>query len=301
MKKRLVIILGPTCVGKTELSIHIAGGLNTEIISADSRQIFKELQIGTAAPTLEQLAKVKHHMVGTHSIWDYYSAYQFEKDSLNILDELLKDNDSVVMTGGSTLYIDAVCKGIDDIPTIDLELREELRKLYKKEGIRLICRWLKSLDPEYHAQVDLRNHKRVIYALEVCLMAGKPYSLLRTKSVKKRPFGILKIGLNIDRAELYRRINERVEDMVKKGLFEEAAKFYSLKHLNALNTVGYKEIFAHWDGEYDVDIAVEMIKRNSRRYAKRQLSWFRRDQQIHWFHPTEMGKIISFINNICKN
>ncbi len=295
MTKTLVVLVGPTGIGKTDTSLKLAQHLQTEIISADSRQIYKELKIGTAAPTEEQLSIVQHHMVATHSVEDYYNAWQFEQDVLKLSNSLFKTHNSLVLTGGSMMYVDAVCTGIDDLPTIDPELRQEVMDLYDKEGLEAIRRQLKMLDPEFYNQVDLKNHKRVMHALEVCLMTGKPYSSLRTNSARKRPFNIVKIGLDMDREELYSRINIRVDQMVKDGLFEEAKQFYHLKGENALNTVGYKEIFAHWDGEYDSKTAIDLIKRNSRRYAKRQLSWFRRDKNMHWFHPNDVAEIIKFV------
>ncbi|WP_430810286.1 MULTISPECIES: tRNA (adenosine(37)-N6)-dimethylallyltransferase MiaA [unclassified Carboxylicivirga] len=296
MTNTLIVIVGPTGIGKTELCLTLAKHLKTDIISSDSRQIFKELKIGTAAPTAEQRAAIKHHLVATHSVNDYYNAYQFEQDVLKLLKELFTHQNQVIMTGGSMMYVDAVCKGIDELPTIDPELRQEVMDLYNKEGLDAIRRQLKMLDPVFYDQVDLKNHKRVMHALEVCLMTGQPYSSLRTNTARKRPFHILKIGLDMDREALYERINQRVDCMVKEGLFDEAKAFYHLKHINALNTVGYKEIFAHWDGEYDADKAIELIKRNSRRYAKRQLSWFRRDKEINWFHPSQINEIIKFVD-----
>ncbi|MCU4166276.1 tRNA (adenosine(37)-N6)-dimethylallyltransferase MiaA [Carboxylicivirga caseinilyticus] len=295
MTKHLVVLVGPTGIGKTDTSLKIAKHFNTEIISADSRQIYKDLKIGTAAPTKEQLAVVPHHMVGTHSVSDYYNAWQFEQDVLKLSEELFQKHNTLVLTGGSMMYIDAVCKGIDDLPTIDPELRQEVMDLYEKEGLDAIRRQLKMLDPDFYNEVDLKNHKRVMHAVEVCLMTGKPYSALRTNSTRQRPFNIIRIGLDMDRDELYNRINHRVDMMIKDGLFDEARQFYHLKNENALNTVGYKEIFAHWDGEYDAQTAIELIKRNSRRYAKRQLSWFLRDKEMHWFHPKDADEIITFV------
>jgi tRNA dimethylallyltransferase len=297
MTKTLIVLVGPTGIGKTELCLKLAQHLQTEIISSDSRQIFKELKIGTAAPTLEQLALVKHHMVATHSVNDYYNAYEFEQDVLKLLEQFFVHHSQILMTGGSMMYVDAVCKGIDELPTIDTEVRQHVMDIHNNEGLEAVRRQLKMLDPAFYDQVDLKNHKRVMHAVEVCLMTGQPYSSLRTNSARKRPFNILKIGLDMDRETLYNRINQRVDIMVKDGLFEEAKAFYHLKDINALNTVGYKEIFAHWDGEYDADTAIELIKRNSRRYAKRQLSWFRRDKEINWFHPAQTDEIIKFVDN----
>ena len=254
MTKHLVVLVGPTGIGKTDTSLKIAKHFDTEIISADSRQIYKELKIGTAAPTQEQLTIIPHHMVATHSVNDYYNAWQFEQDVLKLSEELFKNHNVIVLTGGSMMYIDAVTKGIDDLPTIDPDLRQEVMDIYEKEGLDAIRRQLKILDPEFYNQVDLKNHKRVMHAVEVCLMTGKPYSSLRTNTNRQRPFNIIKLGLDMDREELYNRINLRVDQMVKDGLFEEAKEFYHLKHINALNTVGYKEIFAHWDGEYDAQL-----------------------------------------------
>ncbi|TLX71977.1 tRNA (adenosine(37)-N6)-dimethylallyltransferase MiaA [Labilibacter sediminis] len=296
MQKSLIVIIGPTGIGKTKTSIKIARHYNTEIISADSRQIFKELKIGTAAPTSEELAAVPHHNIATHSIHDYYSAWEFEQDAMTISAKLFEKYDQVVLTGGSMMYIDAVCKGIDELPTIDQDLRDELKEQYEQEGIENIRRQLKQLDPVFYDQVDLMNHKRVIHAVEICLMTGKPYSSLRTNSVKKRPFNIIKVGLEMDREKIYERINLRVDQMMVDGLLEEAKKYYRNKNLNSLNTVGYKEIFAHLDGEYDLNKAIELVKRNSRRYAKKQLTWFKRDQEIKWFNPTDSEEIIDFIN-----
>ena len=295
-KKYLVVIAGPTGIGKTDLSIKIAQALNTIIISADSRQIYKELKIGTAAPTPEQLSTVPHYMVGTKSIHDYYSAFEFEKEVISLLDQEFNEYPAIVMTGGSMMYVDAVCKGIDEIPTIDPELRKEVFERYERLGIDSIRRELKLLDPVFYQQVDLKNHKRVIHAVEICLMAGKPYSSLRTNSKKGRSFEQIHIGLDMDRSELYQRINRRVDNMVAEGLVEEAKQFYEYKHLNSLNTVGYKELFEYFDGKISLGKAIELIKRNSRRYAKKQLSWFKRDKERTWFHPSQFEEIMEFID-----
>ncbi len=294
-KKTLIVIIGPTGIGKTTTSIVVANHFKTEIISADSRQIFKELNIGTATPTVHELASAVHHNIGSHSVHEYYSAWEFEQDALALSEKLFKTHHQVIMTGGSMLYIDAVCKGIDDLPTVDKELRENLHTQYMSEGIESIRRQLKQLDPEFYEQVDLMNHKRVIHAVEICLMTGQAYSSLRTNTVKQRPFNMVKIGLEMEREEIYERINKRVDNMIKEGLVEEARNLYPHKDLNSLNTVGYKELFDCFDGEYDLEKAIELIKRNTRRYAKKQLSWFKRDKEIGWFHPQETKKIISFI------
>ena len=293
--KHLIVLAGPTGIGKTELSLKIAQELNTIIISADSRQIYKELKIGTAAPTPEQLSVVPHYMVGTKSIHDYYSAYEFEQEVIALLKDKFHEHNAILMTGGSMMYVDAVCKGIDDIPTIDPELRQEIQERYRREGIDSIRRELKLLDPVFYDQVDLKNDKRVIHAVEVCLMAGKPYSSLRKNSIRKRDFNLIRIGLDMDRSELYERINRRVDRMIEDGLVEEARRFYPYRELNSLNTVGYKELFDHFDGNISFEKAVELIKRNSRRYAKKQLSWFRRDKEMVWFHPSKKEEIIGFI------
>ena len=295
--RHLIVLAGPTGIGKTELSLRIAKELETIIISSDSRQIYKELKIGTAAPTPGQLAVVPHFMVGTKSIHDYYSAYQFEQDVLTLLKEKFPEYHTILMTGGSMMYVDAVCKGIDDIPTIDPELRKEMFERYEREGIDSIRRELKLLDPVFYDQVDLKNHKRVIHAVEVCLMAGKPYSSLRKNNVRKRDFRMIHIGLDMDRSELYDRINRRVDKMIAEGLVEEAEKFYPYKKLNSLNTVGYKELFEYFDGNISLDKAIELIKRNSRRYAKKQLSWFRRDKEMRWFHPSQFEDVMEYIRS----
>ncbi len=280
--KKLIVVLGPTGVGKTDLSIELANHLECPIISADSRQIYKGMTIGTDAPTQQQLQKAKHYFVGTLSVEDYFSASEFEDEVIELLAELHKEHNHVVMSGGSMMYIDAVCKGIDDIPTIDPILREQLLEQYQKEGLDAIRMQLKLRDPVFYNQVDLKNHKRVIHALEVCIMTGKPYSSLRTDSVKERPFEIVRIGLNRPREQLYARINARVDQMVERGLVEEARNFYPYKHLNSLNTVGYKELFKYFDGEWTLEFAIDKIKQHSRNYARRQLSWFNRSDDIHW-------------------
>ena len=293
----LIVLLGPTGVGKTALSLQLAEQLSSPIISADSRQIYKDIPIGTAAPTQEDLQQVKHYFVGNLELNDYYSASQFEEDVIRLLSELHQTKEAVLMCGGSMMYIDAVCKGIDEIPTIDETLRNEVFTLFQEEGLEPIRQQLKILDPVFYRQVDLKNHKRVIHALEVCLMTGKPYSSLRTNQAKERPFKIVKIGLTRPREELYERINLRVEQMMQDSLLEEVRRVYPHKHLNSLNTVGYKELFQYLDGNYSLDFAVEKIKQNSRIYSRKQMTWFKRDPQIQWFHPEDIDGIEQFITN----
>ena len=297
MPKNLIVLIGPTGVGKTELSLSIAESFHTSIVSADSRQLYADLKIGTAAPTPDQLARVPHHFVGTLQLTDYYSAAQYETEVMNKLEELFKENDVVVLTGGSMMYVDAICKGIDDIPTVDKETRELMLQRYEEEGLEQLCKELKLLDPEYYSIVDLKNPKRVIHALEICYMTGKTYTSFRTRSTKERPFHIIKIGLTRDREELYDRINRRVDIMMQDGLLEEARNVYAYKHLNSLNTVGYKEMFKYLDGEWTLDFAIEKIKQNSRIYSRKQMTWFKRDTDIAWFLPEQQKEIMQHIES----
>jgi tRNA dimethylallyltransferase len=297
MTKHLIIITGPTAIGKTRVAIETAIFFNTEIVSADSRQIYRELNIGTAVPSKAELNSIKHHFVHSHSIQDTYNASRFETEAMELLEDLFKKYDVVVLTGGSMLYIDAICKGIDTMPDVDPELRQNLKNSLKENGIESLRVQLKKLDPDYYRQVDLKNPARIVHALEICLMTGRPYSSFRTSPNKERPFSILKIGLNCNRAELHHRINQRVDKMVEAGLEEEARSVYPLKHLNSLNTVGYRELFAHFNGEITKEKAIELIKRNSRRYARKQLTWFRKDAEMNWFTPQDSAKIIKFIQN----
>ena len=291
----LVILLGPTGVGKTELSLRMAEHFGAPIISSDSRQLYKDLPIGTAAPTPEQMARVKHYMVGTLNLTDYYSASNFEEDVISLLNTFHQTIPTVVMTGGSMMYIDAVCKGIDDIPTVSPEVRDTIYAQFEQEGLEPILAELKKIDPVHYDEVDRMNYKRVIHAVEICRMTGKPYSSFRTNIKKERPFKIIKIGLTRDRTELCDRINHRVDQMIEDGLLEEARKVYPFRHLNSLNTVGYKELFNYFDGEWSLDFAVEKIKRNSRVYARKQMTWFKRDTEIKWFHPEEETDLLNFI------
>ncbi len=284
-EKTLIVIAGPTGVGKTATAIELAEELGAEIISADSRQVFREIPIGTAAPTAEEQARVRHHFVGTKSITDYYSAAEFETDVLRLLPNLFASNDYAVMCGGSMLYVDAVCKGIDQMPTIGTDVREKVLRQYRECGIECIVAQLELLDPDYLRIVDVRNEKRLLHALEICLQAGVPYSSLRTGQVKPRPFAIVKFGLDMEREQLFSRINRRVDAMIEAGLVDEARSTYELRHLNSLNTVGFKEMHAWMNGEMDFDTARERIKKNTRVYAKRQLTWYRKDPEMTWLHP----------------
>ena len=294
-KPTLIVLIGPTGIGKTDLSLNIAEHYNTEIISADSRQLYADLKIGTAAPTPEQLARVKHHFVGTLQLTDYYSAAQYEAEVMKKLDELFKRHNVIVLTGGSMMYVDAVCKGIDDIPTVDEETRKTLMQHYENVGLERLCAELKILDPEYYDIVDKKNPKRVIHALEICYMTGQTYTSFRTSQTKERPFNIIKVGLKREREELYARINKRVDIMMEDGLLEEAKSVYQYKDLNSLNTVGYKEMFKYLDGEWELPFAIEKIKQNSRIYSRKQVTWFKRDTDITWFHPDDTDNIMSFI------
>jgi tRNA dimethylallyltransferase len=282
MNKKLIIILGPTAVGKTEYSLNLAESLQTEILSCDSRQMFREMKIGTATPSEEELKRVPHHFIGNLSIHDYYSCGKYEIETLQKCDELFKKHDTLVMTGGSMLYIDAICNGIDEMPDIDEELRNSLWERFEKEGVESLRQELKILDPEYAQKVDPKNGKRIIHALEICLQAGKPYSEIRKNQKKERPFEIQKIGIYRDRETLNQRINLRVDKMFEQGLYEEALGLYPFKHLNSLNTVGYKELFAHFDGQCSLEEAKEKIKTDTRRYAKKQMTWFKKDEDIKW-------------------
>lgn len=292
----LIVLIGPTGVGKTELSLRLAEHFHTSIVSADSRQLYADLKIGTAAPTSEQLNRVPHYLVGTLKLTDYYSAARYEEEALATLDNLFRQHDTVILTGGSMMYIDAICKGIDNIPTVDTETRELMLQRYETEGLEKLCAELKLLDPEYYRIVDLKNPKRVIHALEICYMTGKTYTSFRTQQKKQRPFRIIKVGLTRDRAELYDRINRRVDIMIEEGLLEEARSVYPYRTLNSLNTVGYKEMFNYLDGTWELPFAIEKIKQNSRIYSRKQMTWFKRDEEIQWFHPEQETEILDYIN-----
>jgi tRNA dimethylallyltransferase len=299
--KKLLVLLGPTGVGKTELSLRIAESFSSPVISADSRQLFQGMKIGTAAPTEEQLQRVRHYFVHQVQPGEYYNAAQFEKDVISLLENLHRKHSVVVMAGGSMMYIDAVCKGIDDLPNVDEQLRDQLKKRVEQEGLDPIRQQLKLLDPDFYHQVDLKNTQRVIHALEICLMTGVPYSTLRKNQVRNRPFEIVKIGLMRDREELYERINRRVDQMIADGLEQEAQSLARFRGCNALNTVGYKEMYKYLDGEWTHELAVEKIKQNTRIYSRKQMTWFKRDKGIHWVNLSEhteeevLYKIISIV------
>ncbi|MDR1382081.1 MAG: tRNA (adenosine(37)-N6)-dimethylallyltransferase MiaA [Tannerella sp.] len=298
--KILFVLLGPTGVGKTDLSIHIARHIGSPVISADSRQIYRELPIGVAAPSKEQLSLVKHYFVATHSLPDYYSASIFEEEAISLIDRLHESQPFLLLCGGSMMYIDAVCKGIDEMPTVTPDIRNALWEQFEREGLAPILEELKNTDPAHYDGVDRMNHRRVIHAVEICRMTGKPYSSFKTGKIKERPFKIYKIGLMRERPELFGRINKRVDEMIGAGLEEEARRVYPMRNLNSLNTVGYKELFAHFDGALTFDEAVEKIKRNTRIYARKQMTWLRRDTEIMWFNPDNKDGIISYIDEICK-
>jgi len=292
----LLVLLGPTGVGKTELALRLARRYATPVINADSRQIYADLSIGTAAPTPAQLQQVRHYFVGTLAIGDYYSAARFEADVLGLTERLFATRDTLLMSGGSMMYIDAVCKGIDDIPTITDETRSMLRQRLADEGLERLKAELRLLDPDYYAGADLRNTQRIVHALEVCYQTGLPFSHFLTGQAKARPFRILKIGLNRPREELFERINARVDAMIEAGLLDEARSMLPHRQANALNTVGYKEMFAVLDGTWTLPFAVERMKKNTRVYAKKQLTWFRRDDTIQWFHPDNADAIEAWID-----
>ena len=296
--RTLIVIVGPSGVGKTETCLRLAEHFHIPIINADSRQLFSEIPIGTAAPTQEQMARVKHYLVGTLGLDDYYSASKFEEDVLCLLDQLFAASPMALLAGGSMMYIDAVCNGIDDIPTIDEHTRSNMKRRLAEEGLPALVDELKQLDPDHWAIVDKHNPRRVVHALEICHMTGKTYTSFRKSQKKERPFNIVKIGLNRSREELYERINRRVDQMMADGLLEEARSVYPKRHLNALNTVGYKELFNYIDGTWTLDEAVERIKGNTRRYCRKQLTWLKRDADIRWFHPDNIEEIIKYIESI---
>ena len=282
--KTLLLILGPTGVGKTELSLRVAEHYGCPILNCDSRQIYRSIPIGTAAPTEEEQARVKHYFVATRDLDQDYNAGQYERDAIALMEELFRTCDTLVMTGGSMLYADAVCNGLDDLPAVPETIRRQVHQAYETQGLAWLQSEVQRLDPDYWNEVDQQNPARLTHCVELCLTTGKPYSSLRTATTKIRPFRILKIGLERPREELYDRINRRVEQMIADGLVDEARKVYHLRHLNSLQTVGYRELFACFDGEYDLARAIELIQQNTRHYAKRQMTWFRRDKTIHWLN-----------------
>ena len=300
MNKYLIVILGPTGVGKSDIAAELAIRYKCEIISADSRQIYREMRIGTAVPDDDTLKSVRHHFVSSLSVEEYYSSSVFERDVLKLLQSIFAEHDLALMTGGSGLYLDAVCSGTDDIPDVDPLVREKYISLYRKEGINGLRIALKLLDPEHYAKVDLKNHKRIIRALEICESTGKPYSSFLTRKKRERDFSIIKIGLMRRREELYKRIDERVDEMVSHGLEEEARQLLRYRHLNALKSVGYREFFDFFDGTISREKAIELIKRNSRRYAKRQMTWWARESDIKWFYPENRDEISGYIDESIK-
>ena len=293
--KTLVVVTGPTAVGKTALCLEIARRFGTPVINADSRQIYRDLRIGTARPTEAEMRQVRHYFVATHGLSDYYSASMYEHEVLGLLETLFTSTAMALMAGGSMMYIDAVCNRIDDIPTVDDKTRETLKRRLKEEGLEPLVEELRRLDPEHYEIVDRRNPRRVVHALEICHMTGQTYTSFRKAEKKQRPFRIVKVGLNRQRDELYDRINQRVDDMMRDGLLQEASSVYASRGLNALNTVGYKELFAYLEGRFSLEEAVERIKGNTRRYARKQLTWLRRDPTIRWFHPDNKKEIIDYI------
>ncbi len=295
--KTLIVIVGPTAVGKTDFCVRLAKKLNTEIVSADSRQFYRELSIGTAKPTQEEMAGVPHHLVGNLSIQQDYSVADFEKDALEAISKIFEQHDYAILTGGSGLFIKAVCEGLDKMPKLQPEIRENLMAEFAENGLENLLQELKEKDKDYFEKVDKQNHARVIRALEVIRSSGKPFSSFRKGNPTRRPFKIIKIGLERERQELYGRINLRMDLMLAEGLFEEAESVYQFREKNALQTVGYKEVFAFMAGEYDKERMIELLKQNSRRYAKRQLTWFRKDAEINWLHPTEFNKALEIVQN----
>lgn len=294
---KLFALIGPTAVGKTDLSLKIAKLLDTPIINCDSRQIYRDMSIGTAAPTEEQLNEVGHYFVKILELRQYYSAAQYEEDAIRLIGQLGQSHSNLLLSGGSMMYIDAVCNGIDDIPSVAPEIREDLKKRLETEGLEQLRNELRLVDPEYYRIVDLKNPKRIVHALEICYTSGKTYTSFRIRRKKERPFNIIKVGLRRERNELFGRINKRVDAMIQEGWIEEAARLYPYRHLNALNTVGYKELFNYIDGAWNLDFAIEKIKKNTRDYAKKQMTWFAHDGNIHWFNPDNEKEILDFISD----
>lgn len=300
MPKYLIVLIGPTGVGKTELSLRLAEKFDASIISSDSRQLYRNLPIGTAAATPEQLARVNHHFVGLLDLHEYFSAARFEEEVMRFLETYYQSHNVALMTGGSMMYVDAVCKGIDDMPSVTPEVRQHVVALYDSVGLDGLLEMLKELDPEYYKIVDRKNQKRVMHGVEICLTTGKTFTSFRTNTVKQRPFEIIKIGITRDREELYERINRRVDQMMEEGLLDEARAVYAHREHNSLNTVGYKEMFKYLDGEWSLDFAIEKIKQNTRIYSRKQITWFKRDKSIRWFHPDQEIDIMNYLSDIIK-
>jgi len=297
----LIVVLGPTGVGKSDISIQLAKFYKTDIISADSRQLFRELSIGTAVPNKSDLKSVCHHFIQSRSIHDYYNVSEYETEALELINYLFKTKNPLILAGGSMMYVDTICKGIDDIPTVFPEIRKKVIEWYEEHGLEKLRQRLLTLDPEYYHIVDLNNPKRLLHAVEVCQMTGKTFTSFRKNTVRERPFKIIKIGINQNREILYQRINQRVDRMMEMGLLEEARSVYQYKNLNSLNTVGYKELFAYFDDQCSLAEAIDLIKRNSRKYARKQLTWFRKDVEIHWFEPEQIQEIITFTSRLLSD
>ena len=296
-EKHVLVIVGPTAVGKTQLTVQLAKELGVSVLNADSRQVFKELKIGTAKPTPIEMSGVKHYFVNDRNITQEFSVGHFEKEGLEVLAEIFENRDVAIVSGGSGLYVDALCYGFSDIPKVKNELRENLKERVKKEGLEVLFEQLKILDPNYANEIDPDNQQRIVRALEVCIGTGKPFSAFRTGSAQKRNFKIHFIGLELPREQLYERINSRLDTMVENGLFEEAQRMLPYRQHNALQTVGYTEIFGYLDGHYDKQEAIRLLKRNSRRYAKRQLTWFKKNESVHWFEPTQIDQILKLVKS----
>jgi tRNA dimethylallyltransferase len=294
----LIVVLGPTGVGKSAISIQLAKFYQTDIVSADSRQLFRELSIGTAVPVEDDLNSVRHHFIQNRSIHDYYNVSEYETEALELINCLFQTKNPLILAGGSMMYIDTICKGIDDIPTVSPEIRKSVIEWYEENGLEKLRQRLLSLDPEYYHIVDLNNPKRLLHAVEVCQMTGKTFTSFRRNTVRQRPFKIIKIGINQNREILYQRINQRVDRMMEMGLLEEVRSVYPFRNLNSLNTVGYKELFTYFDNQCSLAEAVDLIKRNSRKYARKQLTWFRKDNEIHWFEPEQIQEIITFTSGL---
>ncbi len=294
--KFLIVIVGPTAIGKTALSIELAKQFNTEIISADSRQFFKEMSIGTAKPTTAEMQGIMHHFINSHSIIENYNVGKFENETINLLETIFAKKNTALLVGGSGLYIDAVCKGFDELPEANEDIRNQLKKLVDEKGIEGLQELLKKLDFDYYNKVDLQNSQRISRALEVCLATGKPYSTLRAGKLKNRNFNVIKIGLNTSREKLYEKINMRVDEMIQQGLLEEVKSLQEYKNKNALQTVGYKELFDYLENKIDLKTAIDLIKQHTRNFAKRQLTWFRKDEEIMWFEPMDKENITKYIN-----